>query len=177
MAQPRITQEQLVRNFMNRANIGPKHQCWEWTGTIDNKGYGKISAGANKLVYAHRLAWELMIGPIPKGLVIDHLCRNHSCVNPDHMEVVTIKENVLRGVGLSAINARKTACQNGHELAGDNLVIITKASGHQFRRCRACYNEYQREWRRAKVEGRKMKPTYSGSIDMTLGIAAELSAA
>ena len=71
---------------------------------------------------AHRVAYEKAYGPIPEGLVIDHLCRNGLCVNPEHLEAVTRKENILRGEGACAQNARKTHCKRGHELIPENLI-------------------------------------------------------
>ncbi len=69
--------------------------CWHWTGAKTDKGYGRFYLNGNK--HAHRISYELLIGPIPNGLVIDHLCRNPSCVNPAHLEPVTHVENVKRG--------------------------------------------------------------------------------
>lgn len=71
--------------------------CWQWQGCTNGTGYGQISLDA-KMRYAHRLAYELMVGPIPEGLVIDHLCRNKGCVNPDHLEAVTTEVNNARRV-------------------------------------------------------------------------------
>ena len=109
--------------------------CILWTG-FTRKGYGCMRPRALSFrpVSAHRIIYELMIGPIPDGLTIDHLCRVRNCVNVDHLEVVTNKENVLRGEGRTAINARKTICKRGHSLSGDNLYI--NSSG--YRNCRQC---------------------------------------
>lgn len=96
--------------------------CWEWLGAKDNNGYGVIRIMGERR-FAHRISHEIHKGLIPDGFHIDHLCRNTSCANPDHLEAVTPKENVLRGVGVAAINAKKTLCVRGHELAGENLYI------------------------------------------------------
>lgn len=85
--------------------------CWEWTGPLNGSGYGRF--GSNTL--SHRVAYELLVGPIPKGLVIDHLCRNTVCFRPDHLEAVTNAVNIARGYGASALNSRKTHCASGHE--------------------------------------------------------------
>lgn len=106
--------------------------CWNWTGYL-NLGYGVF-----KSKRAHRVAYEHLVGPIPEGLVIDHLCRNRACVNPEHMEPVTNKENVLRGIGPSAQAARLTHCVNGHELKPENLNILTSKKTRLKRRCGAC---------------------------------------
>ena len=110
--------------------------CWDWTGSRASQGYGQAYiAPPNVKVQAHRFAYEQLVGPIPKGLTIDHLCRNRMCVNPAHLEPVTCRENVLRGVGLTAANARKTECIRGHPLFGSNLYVRLDGSG---RNCRAC---------------------------------------
>lgn len=73
--------------------------CWVWSGSPSTRGYGKITV-AGTIFYAHRFMYELHVGPIPDGLYIDHLCRNKMCVNPDHLEPVTHRENLMRGVGV-----------------------------------------------------------------------------
>lgn len=115
--------------------------CWQWLGKLDN-GYGRFWL-QGKLKLAHRIAWEQVNGPVPDKKHLDHLCRNRGCVNPDHLEPVTIGENVLRGEGYSAINARKTHCKNGHELSGDNLYNIKRGG----RTCGICQLGRLRKWR------------------------------
>lgn len=122
-----------------RPELGP---CWFWTGAQTSDGYGQFWLG-RKLVSAHRFAYELLVGPIPSGLTIDHLCRNHHCVNTDHLEPVTNEENVLRGNGYMACNARKTHCPQGHPYDAEN----THRNRRGGRRCRECNREYSREWR------------------------------
>lgn len=107
--------------------------CWEWTGAKTGGGYGNFHDGKINVV-AHRYAYARLVGPIPEGMVLDHLCRNHACVNPDHLRVVTRRENTLCGYNSPANNARKTHCHRGHPLAGDNLRI--RSSGDRF--CKAC---------------------------------------
>lgn len=109
--------------------------CWLWTRSLDRYGYAEIKVqGRHHL--AHRLSYEVLVGPIPEGLVIDHLCRKRHCVNPAHMEPVTPLENTLRGSAPSVINASKTHCPQGHPFDGANTII--RPSGG--RRCRACHN-------------------------------------
>lgn len=102
--------------------------CWLWTASRDRYGYGQFNT-RGVVRRAHTLAYEEAYGPVPVGLVLDHLCRTRRCVRPAHLEAVTIAENVRRGF------ANITACPEGHEYAGDNLLV----SGGR-RRCRACHN-------------------------------------
>jgi hypothetical protein len=119
--------------------------CWRWTGYQTPEGRGVINFSSGK-VFAYRLAYELLVGPIPEGLTIDHLCVNPNCVNPAHLEPVTLGENSLRGSGPAAQNKRKTHCHKGHPLSGDNLY--NKPGGR--RQCRRCINERARLRRAAK---------------------------
>jgi len=93
--------------------VHPQTQCWEWPGHL-KEGYGRVYF-EGKQIEAHRASYISYRGPIPKGLQIDHLCRNRSCINPDHLEKVTKKENCLRGTSPSAVNSRKIQCIRGHE--------------------------------------------------------------
>lgn len=112
--------------------------CWLWTATINNKGYGQFYSQERRTkVYAHRWSYEHNVGPIPEGLVIDHLCRTPRCVNPEHLEPVTFAENLRRGEGglrRQQLMAARTHCRNGHEFIESNVY---RYGGE--RRCRACY--------------------------------------
>jgi hypothetical protein len=108
--------------------------CWEWTGSVNDSGYGKFSLSTTQLSRrAHRVAYELLVGPIPDGLELDHLCRNTICVNPAHLEPVTQAENVRRG-----LNAQKTHCAHGHEFTLENTGRH-RSTGWRF--CLACRRE------------------------------------
>lgn len=104
-----------LKRFWQYVSINQETGCWEWTaGRSQRQGYGKFWADG-KTGPAHRWLYQRLRGTIDSTLTLDHLCRNPACVNPLHLEVVTAKENVLRGVGISAQNARKTRCIRGHK--------------------------------------------------------------
>lgn len=116
--------------------------CWNWAAYRDKTGYGRFAAVSGRLVLAHRFAYETTVGPIPHGLELDHLCRNPSCVNPSHLEPVTRRENVVRGVSPNAVNAAKTHCIRGHELSRENCYT-TKWPYN--RECKACAQQASRD--------------------------------
>lgn len=126
--------------------------CWPWLRS-GSKGYGRLVVrGVRKL--AHRYFYEEMRGPIPSGLTLDHLCRNRACVNPWHLEPVTVRDNVLRGNGLSAVNARKTHCKRGHEFTEENTRHLSYRPVGRGRICRACERRRDRR-RRAAIRESK----------------------
>lgn len=89
--------------------------CWIWQGHLNRAGYGKFMMTKGESdIHAHRAAYLLMVGPIPDGYHIDHLCRVRACINPAHLEAVTPRENLMRGINQTALNARKTHCPQGH---------------------------------------------------------------
>lgn len=114
--------------------------CWLWIGTVLSGGYGQFTDGRGRRTSAHRFAYELTNGPVSDGLHLDHLCRVRNCVNPDHLEPVTCRENVLRGIGPSAINAHRTECVNGHEFTPENTYVTPDGR----RMCRICTAERKR---------------------------------
>jgi len=127
--------------------------CWLWKastwGGKEGYRYGQFKIGV-KGHYAHRFAYELIKGKIPKGLDIDHLCRNRLCCNPAHLEAVTRQENLLRGEGITAQNAQKTHCKRGHEFTLENTNTGTK-----FRRCNICIKKYMASYHKKRMAGAK----------------------
>ncbi len=116
------------------SKVAKTKDCWEWTAARAGGGYGRFYLDGH-LVQAHRFAYEVERGPVPDGLVLDHLCRNTACVRPDHLEAVEHGENLRRGTKLKHLKV----CKSGrHDMAGRNLM--------PGRRCRACHNEYQRNY-------------------------------
>lgn len=124
----------LNQRFDASYKVDPSTGCWLWQRYVMPNGYCYIGVGGRgNNQYAHRVSYERFKGPIPDGMQVDHLCRVRHCVNPDHLEAVTQRENALRGVSFSAQNARKTHCDRGHLLSGDNLIVRST-----WRACRAC---------------------------------------
>ena len=131
----------LEERFWSRVEI--TGFCWNWVGTLSPAGYGRITEADRTEHLAHRWAYETLTQQaIPKGMHIDHLCRNRACVNPDHMEVVPGAVNVMRGFGPPAKNARKTHCQYGHELPQQGEFYD--------RTCRECRRKTWREYAQKK---------------------------
>lgn len=118
--------------------------CWVWQGSLSHNGYGMVTAktndGRKTTRRTHRIMYEEMVGPIPNGLVTDHLCRNRACCNPAHLEVVTQRENLLRGETFNARHANATHCIHGHEFTPENTILERRVKGGPVvqRRCRAC---------------------------------------
>jgi hypothetical protein len=130
----------LRERLMAQVSPEPMSGCWLWIGPVNVGGYGKIGkGGASRL--AHRVSYELLRGPIPEGMEMDHLCRVRCCVNPDHLEPVTHQENGRRGISGKTVAARMAAlthCKNGHEFTAENTRTSTHPDGGVRRNCRAC---------------------------------------
>lgn len=142
--------------------IDASGDCWNWTGGTDPDGYG-IGRVNNKSVRVHRTVYKHLVGPIDDNLVLDHLCQNRRCCNPDHLEPVTNRENILRGNGLVGTSHRYNRCQRGHLFTPENTMLNNHASdGHMYRLCRTCHNAKSRRNRKnmseltpEKVEARR----------------------
>jgi hypothetical protein len=119
----------------NDPRIRKTVSCWIWTGAL-NRGYGRIYR-RGKLLYAHRVVYERLRGAIPTELQLDHLCRNTRCVNPHHLEPVSIRENVRRGIK----GVLTTHCPKGHSYSESDR------RGNGWRRCRICHNQQEKSRR------------------------------
>jgi hypothetical protein len=109
--------------------------CWDWIrGTFQQTGYGSFRKNGGNQGTAHAFSYDLHKGTVPTGLELDHLRRNRACCNPDHLEAVTHRENILRGVGLSAIRAKQTHCIHGHPFDEEN-TYYTKRGGRDCKQC------------------------------------------
>lgn len=131
---PPKTRDEIIRKASPEPNTG----CWLWTEGDNGRGYGRISY-RNRSMQAHRVFYELLSGPIPSGMELDHTCRVTFCVNPAHLEPVPHRVNVKRGTAGAACSRRqklKTHCPNGHAYQGDNLRIRPNGA----RVCRTCVN-------------------------------------
>jgi hypothetical protein len=142
-----------VARFWEAADCsGGLDTCWPWTKGVSSQGYGQFTSADARKVLAHRVAYELAYGPIPDGLTVDHRCHDPAvcglgadcphrrCVNPAHLEAVTMVVNVMRGSGVGATNAAKTHCIHGHEFTPEN-TYIRKGNRH----CIKCRRRRERE--------------------------------
>jgi len=133
--------------FLNKVDK-KENGCWMWTSSGSPNGYGKFHFNG-KYQWAHRVSYMLFKGEIPEGMTIDHICMNKRCVNPDHLRVMTLAENILISNGITAQHKRKTHCPKGHEYTPEN-TILKKQSNSIGRWCRQCSIEYFRELRRKR---------------------------
>lgn len=136
-----------AERFWAKVSKGPDDGCWRWTGATLRNGYGYFRGEQGRSVLAHRWAYEDAFGPMPSGLVTDHLCRNRSCVRPAHLEAVTQRENVLRGLNIG--RPRRSTCRNGHALVAGN--IDTRPGGG--RRCSTCRRARENRYNAARRVG------------------------
>lgn len=132
--------------------VDPDSGCWNWQAAKNRHGYGVTCVNAKRTL-AHRASYEAFIGAIPSGLCLDHLCRNPRCCNPDHLEAVSQKENVRRGIAADK-KRNQTHCKHGHPLSGDNLHINVRGG----RQCIICLRKSQLEWARRNFKPNPRKP-------------------
>ncbi len=125
--------------FWSKVDRGPG--CWEWTAS-KSTGYGRFTIRKGTIPVAHRVAWELLRGPIPSGMQLDHLCRNRACVNPDHLEPVSCQVNLLRGETRAASNVVKVRCPQEHPYDDENTYLDKRGA----RSCRECKRARHREY-------------------------------
>lgn len=129
----------IESRFWSKVAQTDDDECWEWLASVTTSGYGQVHYRRGHLrrnLMAHRVAYELLIGPIPTGMTLDHLCRNKRCVNPAHLEIVTQRENVLRAAGSTA------HCKRGHAWTEDNVLFENGS-----RKCKTCNRRRQAEYR------------------------------
>lgn len=136
-----MVESAILARFWAKVDKRASDECWAWLG-CRVRGHGQFSVVRPTRVKAHRFAYELLVGPIPEGLTLDHLCRNRACVNPAHLEPVTMHENWRRGLSFSAVNARKTHCKRGHEYTPENTYFPPKGG----RECRACMRIHKQSY-------------------------------
>ena len=132
---PVSTEKRLMKKVIKNALTG----CWEFVGSRLPSGYGILWNG-NRPEGAHRIAYRLFIEDIPNGLEVDHKCNNRSCVNPDHLCLLSHKDNIRKSASIMGENFRKTHCKRGHPLSGENLFIAKSGS----RQCRECMKLHAR---------------------------------
>lgn len=138
----------LLPSLLRNGIVVNDEGCWQWSRRLAYDGYGRVTirvGDARRTVSVHRTVYSLLVGPVPDGLQLDHLCRNRGCCNPAHLEPVTCRENLLRGDTLNAANAGKTHCVRGHAFDEAN----TTWNGTK-RHCRTCHRELMRR-RRARA--------------------------
>lgn len=154
--------EYELSRAIEKIDFAENDGCWLWLGSRRSGGYAQFYPHGQHAPYrsvmVHRWLYEIVNGLIPDTMTIDHLCRVRHCVNPDHLEIVTMRENTLRGIGPTAVNAKKTHCVNGHEL-NDANVYLNPRKTWTSRLCRSCMRAASRRWKRkmASIQIREMK--------------------
>lgn len=142
----------MKKTELNKYYLIAENGCWNFQRYINDRGYGQLKVGS-KTFKAHRYFYEVLVGKIPTDLTIDHLCRNRSCVNPKHLEVVTFGENVLRGNSGPGINRRKKRCVRGHIFSKLNTRVRKRDDGKVWRQCHACQYIHNHNRKSSTIKG------------------------
>ena len=150
----------LPERFWSKVQPEPMSGCWLWTGSSRSRGYGSLWLDQT-MQLAHRISFSVE-NEVPSGMVVDHKCRVHCCVNPDHLRAITGKENTLIGVGPAALNAKKATCSNGHNLSGDNL-LIQRPGSKPCRVCRICHLARSRTYK-SRARSRRLASATSDGL-------------
>ncbi len=137
----------FYERFWAKVDKTAKAPCWIWTGWMNSEGYGRMWLNRHHNRRAHKIAYEQEHGAVPEGLVLDHLCRNRRCVNPNHLEPVSPYENVSRS---PLYNGNKTHCTNGHLFTEASTYWYPRKYGAKSRVCRTCRRERLQKYRAAK---------------------------
>ena len=143
--------KQHPEGFEGKFIFGGENECWEWTAAKNSNGYGNFRS-----MSAHVVSYKFYKGDIPKALTVDHICNNRSCVNPNHLRLLTAYDNSMRGNSPPAINKRKTHCIHGHPLEGENLYIKKRNDGPR-RECKVCRNTQARKRYRKRQTLKEIK--------------------
>lgn len=143
--------ENILNRFFSKIQFDENTSCWNWIGYKDKNSYGQFRIKKGKMSSSHRFSYELFKGDIPKDLTLDHLCRNPPCANPEHLEAVTTRVNVLRGIGPASKNSIKTHCIHGHEFTPENTYITKVGKRHcimcwKIRATTEEWKSYRREY-------------------------------
>jgi hypothetical protein len=157
----RLSVKERLAKYVHKTPEG----CWMWTGYLNHKGYGRMVI-SKKSYRAHRVAYEQWVGPIPEGLILDHLCRNRACINPDHLEPVTWQENNWRVHGVT-----DTTCRHGHEMTEENVEWRAR-NGRMYRDCRECRKQNIRNHSYATID--KAIKTAAANLDLHADLTAQL---
>lgn len=147
-----------IDRFWVRVDKKSSKECWNWIGFITRDGYGQFHCvDDNNIKYfrAHRLSYVLAGGTLDPKLCLDHTCRNRACMNPNHLEQVSLKENLNRGEGICAKRKRSEKCKNGHSYKLSQQSNYMKKN--EWRSCKICRNKWENQWRQLYRKRRKLE--------------------